>query len=277
MIFSLKNKKVSFIKKDNDYILNDEKVNVKDILIVKATLVTEFAYLIVITEGEVYHLKSQSWLKQQKDDADDRKIVEKLNLSLSEFAEAHQIIEPAFVGCLPNKVERTSLYCRDNFILSPQNNFHFELSNIEVVFFERLTSYTRTFDVTIVQKNLKRTHFTCIERKKYLSDIKEIFKDYHIVETGPDPVDWHEAIKDFKRGKAWDDIYRVETSEDESEEWQPGETDESDTESDFEDEEEEIPVISDEKKRKLDQEWEEKSHILSCTDYDNWEKKQKIK
>ena len=274
MIFTLKNKKIPFIKKEEEYFLDDKKINLKYCLLVEASLTKEFAYLIVVSD-KIYNLKSQSWLKKQTDKENDNYLVDELNSSFNEFNPV--VLNNPITGILPTKVEATEFYHHDGHLFCPQINFDYKLSSIEVIFLERLTSYTRSFDLTIVQKDLKRVHITCIPRKTYLKSIKDIFSKYaEIVETGPDPVEWNEAIDDFKKGKPWNSVYVLETEEDESDEWQPGETDESDdSESEYE-YEELIPVMPEEKKRKLDESWDSKAKILDSNDYDKWEKKQKI-
>lgn len=266
MKFILKNKKVTFVKKDF-YYLDDKKIIPKHILLKPATLTTEFAYLTVVAD-KIYHLKSESWLKKQSDKENDREIVGDLNASMDIFEPI--VLDDPMEAVLPNSIGNCELYYHDNHFYSPEVNFDYALNNIEVIFLERLTSYTRTFDVTIVEKNLKRVCFTCIDRKKYKQKIHSIFVNHKIVETGPDPVCWTDAIRDFKNGVSWDNIYHIDTEEDDSEEWQPGETDEEDEEDDYEEDEEEA-FIPESKRRKLDKEWSEKCMLESNEDYDKWE------
>lgn len=266
-----KNKKVTLIKKDSIYYLNDKQINPKYFLLKKATLTSEFAYLIVVAD-KVYNLRSDSWLKKQTDKENDREIVDELNASFDIYQPI--VLENCFSAILPKKLEKNEIYYYDNHFYSPQLHYDYSLNNIEVIFLERLTSYTRTFDLTIVDKNLQRICFTCIDRKKFKQKIHSIFVNHEIVETGPDPVCWTDAIKDFKNGISWENVYHVDTEDDNSEEWQPGETeDETETEDEYY---EELPVLSESKKRKLDKEWEDKALMDSNEDYDNWEKKQKV-
>ncbi len=260
-----KNKKVTLIKKDSDILLNDEKINPKYILLVKATLTTEYAYLIIVAE-KVYHLKSESWLKKQTDKENDKQLVEELNMSFAMFNPI--TLTESFQGVLPKKLESKLIYCYDHQLFSPEIQFYYNLNNIEVVFLERLTSYTRTFDLSIVEKNLKRITIACIDRKN-MKTIKSTFMNHEVVETGPDPVDWQSAYEAFQNGTPWDKIYQVETEEDVSEEWIPGDTDEEYSE---EEEELEYTPMPESKRRKLDQKWEKKSIMDSNEDYDNWEK-----
>ena len=103
----LKNKKVTFEKRESEYFLNEKKINVKTILLLEATLTTEFAYLIVISD-KPYFLRSQSWLKNQTDKEDDRNIVETLNSSFSTF-EPTVLKDPIF-GVVPSKLDRPGIF-----------------------------------------------------------------------------------------------------------------------------------------------------------------------
>lgn len=268
MKFTVKNKKVTFEKKESDYFLDEKKIKVEYCLLREASLTTEFAYLVVVSD-KVYTLKSESWLKKQTDKENDQELVDTLNKSMEHFDPV--LLKNPIHGILPTKLEKSEIYHHKNRLFSPQVYFDYKLNNVEVVFLERLTSYTRSFDLTIVEKNLKRFQITCIDRKKYVKDVRSIFDSFQVVETGPDPVEWKEAIEEHKNGVPWDQVYVVETEEDEEEEWVPGETDEE-TETDDE-YEEIIPVMEESKKRKLDEKWEQKAKILHSGDYDNWEKK----
>ena len=102
----IKNKKVTLIKKDSIYYLNDKQINPKYFLLKKATLTSEFAYLVVVAD-KVYHLRSDSWLKKQSDKENDREIVNELNDRFDIYEPI--VLESAFSAILPKKVEKNEI------------------------------------------------------------------------------------------------------------------------------------------------------------------------
>jgi hypothetical protein len=287
MKFTYKNKTVDVIFKEENFFLNEENLLSHKIYFVPATLTTEFAYVAVVLNdesmrkkyGECIFLKSSSWLKKQTDEENDTEIVEELNHNIKSYLKTNDL--NIKVEAIPgSKMEQDDVFIVDNQALCPMLNFYFNFKNVDVIFYERLTSYTKTFDITFVMKNKKRVSLSLVDRKQYLSVMDNYFEEnkIEVVKTGPDPVDWNDAYeRHFQYKLDWKQVYMIESeTEDDDDEWQAGSTETDEDDYIYSSEEEEVPVIPLEKKRKLDEEWETKSKVLNCDDYDNWEKKQKV-
>lgn len=287
MLFTYKKKSFTALKELEQFVLNGEKVNGVDLYFVPATLTTEYAYLIVVMKtnenkkkyGECLFLRSESWLKKQTDDENDSWIVDSMNNKIKDHFEPVDL--SLHVEAMPgSKMEKDSVFIVNKILLCPSLEFYFNFEDVDVIFYERFTSYTKTFDVTFVMKNKSRESLFLVERKKYMSTLDSYFKSKNIevVKTGPDPVSWDILYEShYKEGVSWKDAYEVPTdSEEEEEEWVAGST-EDETEEDFtSDEEEYVPEMPLEKKRKLDKEWDDRGRIIDDADYDKWEKKQKV-
>lgn len=287
MKFTYKNKSVDVIFKEEKFFLNEENLLSHKIYFVPATLTTEFAYVAVVLNdesmrkkyGECIFLKSSSWLKKQTDEENDTEIVEELNHNIKSYLKTNDL--NIKVEAIPgSKMEQDDVFIVDNQALCPMLNFYFNFENVDVIFYERLTSYTKTFDITFVMKNKKRVSLSLVDRKKYLSIMDKYFEEnkVEVVKTGPDPVMWNDAYeRHFKYQLDWSQVYMVESeTEDDDDEWHAGSTESESDDYIYSSEEEYVPEIPLEKKRKLDEEWEEKAKVIDSEDYDNWEKKQKV-
>lgn len=287
MKFTYKNKTVDVIFKEEKIFLNEENLLSHKIYFVPATLTTEFAYVAIVLNdesmkkkyGDCIFLKSSSWLKKQTDEENDTEIVEELNNNIKSYLKTNDM--SIKVEAIPgSKMEQDDVFIVDKQALCPMLNFYFNFENVDVIFYERLTSYTKTFDITFVMKNKKRVSLSLVDRKQHLPTMDKYFEEnkMEVVKTGPDPVDWNDAYeRHFKYQLDWNQVYVMESeTEDDDEEWQAGSTESDEDDYIYSSEEEEVPEMPLEKKRKLDEEWEAKSKVLDCDDYDNWEKKQKV-
>ena len=165
------------------------------------------------------------------------------------------------------------LVFRDGEILGPEAIYYRNTSEIDVIFCERVTSYTKTFDMTFVIGSKTETH-SCMDRKK-LKDICAWAKENSlcVYETGPDPLPWKRMFA-YHKDQTWEEIHRqlthVSSEEEEASEWEEGMTDPEDEEDhDFdEDTESEEEYLSEE----TDEESEpstKRRRILSDSDNDN--------
>ena len=285
MKFTYKNKSVDLTLNDGKLFLNQENLLNHKIYFVPATLTTEYAYVTLVLNvpllqnkyGKCIFLRSSSWLKKQTDKENDSEIVDQLNYSITSYLPTVELNNS--VEAIPgSKMEKEDVFIMDKQLFCPLLNFYFNFEDVDVVFYERFTSYTKTFDITFVMKNKKRMTLSLVERKKYMTQMDNYFKEnkFEVVKTGPDPVMWNDAYeRHFKYQFDWNQVYMVESeTEEEEEEWVQGDTE---SEEDYiYSSEEEYPEIPLEKKRKLDEEWEAKAKVIDSKDYDNWEKKQKV-
>ena len=128
-------------------------------------------------------------------------------------------------SCMSNMVFRAGE------ILSPESIYFRNTSEIDAIFCERVTSYTKTFDMTFVIGQKTETH-SCMGRKT-LKDITAWANQnsLKIYETGPDPLPWKRMFA-YHKDQSWDDIHRLLThqssEEEEASEWEEGMTDPED-------------------------------------------------
>lgn len=209
-----------------------------------ASLTEEYAQVFMVLSEKLrnrqcLHFKSPSWLAGVSDDTEDEEAVEVLNKKITELF-------PDSISCkddleLEARVHKTTmmspLYFRENEILSPSVVYHRKLSEVDVIFCERVTSYTKTFDLSIVFKNKQVETQSCMSRKR-LKDVED-WADKHGIEfyqTGPDPLTWKTmfACRETETWKEINDrLNHVSSEEEEESEWEEGLTDpESETESD---------------------------------------------
>lgn len=288
MNFKYKKKNVTFTYKDKKFYLNNENLLNVNVYLSPASLTKEFAYVCIRLNvplmqkkyGNCIFLRSDSWLKKQTDEENDAMIVDNMNKKIYEICP--MILLSMNVEATPGaKMEKTDVFIQDKQLICPELNFYYNFENVDVVFYQRFTSYTRTFDLTFVLKNKKRMDLTVIDRKKYMKDLDKYFKENNIevVKTGPDPINWADVYeRHYKYQFDWIHVYMPPSDTDEEEdEWVQGETDEELSDDYIYSSEDELSVdIPESKKRKLDEQWENKGKVLDSDDYDRWEKKQKV-
>lgn len=288
MNFKYKKKNVTFTYKDKKFYLNNENLLNVNVYLSPASLTKEFAYVCIRLNvplmqkkyGNCIFLRSDSWLKKQTDEENDAMIVDNMNKKIYEICP--MILLSMNVEATPGaKMEKTDVFIQDKQLICPELNFYYNFENVDVVFYQRFTSYTRTFDLTFVLKNKKRMDLTVIDRKKYMKDLDKYFKENNIevVKTGPDPINWADVYeRHYKYQFDWIHVYMPPSdTEEEEDEWVQGETDEELSDDYIYSSEDELSVdIPESKKRKLDEQWENKGKVLDSDDYDRWEKKQKV-
>lgn len=187
-------------------------------------------------DGKMVYTFRRNWTTKPliKSD-DDVKVVTTLNDSMYEqFVEdeklgTHMGEVKGFEGRVDHTYEQSDIYVVNDMIISPEAKLFKELKWVDCVFLERLTSYTRSFDLSLVMGDSVLSIST-IQRKKHLKDIQQMFSSKAIYETGPDPIPWDSMFKRKKADKlSWKDLHDLitqqESEEDESSEWEAGETD----------------------------------------------------
>ena len=221
-----------------------------------ASLTEEHAQLFMVLKNEykkknLLHFKSPSWLQDIEDEEDDE-AVEALNAKVLTLV-------PSVVHCDKDfkthaRVHKTTamndMIFREGEVLSPEAVYYQKTSEIDVIFCERVTSYTKTFDMTFVIGQKTHTH-SCMDRK-ILKDLTWWAKQnsLQVYETGPDPLPWKRMFE-YHKDQSWEEIHGILThqssEEEEASEWEEGMTDpededdhdfEEDTESELESESE---------------------------------------
>ena len=225
----------------------------KEIHFFPATLTNEYAQFMVILNGEFkkkkyLNFKSQSWLTGVSDDTEDDKAVNHLNdevLSLLNQLKTKSINHSNALT-VPARVHGTTvmspLTFGDDAVVSPGSVYYLNTSDIDVIFCERVTSYTKSFDLTFVLKNKKVHTHSCIDRKR-INELRNRYQHIEFYETGPDPLPWKQMFN-YHKDSTWKEIHELITAvpsddEDDDEEWVDDESEEDDDFDEYVDDEEE--------------------------------------
>lgn len=224
--------------------LNDDSLTVNRLYSVQATQSSEHAYLMAHL-GTPYQNKktllfrSDSWLVNDDDDADDHVLVEQLNTKMETLSGPDCVL---LTDCVEARLHGTTsmndLYPTKTRLVAPKTLYMEDASNIDVIFCERVTSYTKSFDMVLVMKTGKTVTHSCISRKKinmFVEWAKQNNLEFY--QTGPDPLPWSAVMKRHADGESWEAIYKLIThvsdDEDEVSEWSEGNTDPEDEEEDL--------------------------------------------
>lgn len=264
-------------KDEKLFFLNSE-IPKKQVYLFPASLTEEHAQLFVLVDGtyqkkEVLHFKSQSWLAGISDDTEDQVAVDALNF------EVEQLVKD-FVTCakdlvLPARVHKTTnmsdVVFRDKEVLSAEALYYRKTDAIEVIFCERVTSYTKTFDLTFVLTSGKVETHSCMERKR----LKEVEawaakNSVEFYQTGPDPLPWKQMFS-YHKDQTWkqinDLLNHVSSEEEDGSDWEAGETDPEDDDIeeyiDSEEEEEDYPSDVSEDLSESDEDEDYAIHVKS--------------
>lgn len=272
------------------------ELKAKRVYFFPASLTEEHAQLFVLVDGlfqkkSVLHLKSQSWLAGIDDDTEDQVAVDALNFDVQECMKDMTSCEKDLT--LPSRVHKTThmspTIFREGEILSAEGLYYRESKDIDVIFCERVTSYTKTFDLTVVLRNGKVETHSCMDRKS-LKQLEEWASKNTIefYQTGPDPLPWKQMFS-YHKDQSWKEINdllnHVSSDEDEGSDWEAGETDpedddlddfidsdeeeidypsESETESEYEDEDEDYAIVVKSKRVLSDSEDEQPVKRMKC-------------
>ena len=272
-----KNCKLSF--NDKTLKFNDESVQTKRLFQVPASLSSEHAYVLAqlqtpYQKKDLLLFRSDSWLMNDDDDVDDDALVGQLNTSVEKLCGNDSILlEQSAEARLHGTTTMNDLYPSKTRLVSPKGIYIQEASDIDVIFCERVTSYTKSFDMTLVLKSGKPITHSCICRKQ-MNLFREWAKQNNLAfyQTGPDPLPWTGIMNRHKDGESWEDIYKlithVSSDEEDSSEWEEGQT-----EDDEDEDEEELDFLAEEES---EEEWSDESNSdFSEEDYEPDTKRRK--
>lgn len=236
-----KNKTYELKSEDGKLYMGDvEMKDVKHVYFSPCSLRQGDAYLLFVfgtapqKDGKKEYFFRRNWLKKPitKSD-DDIQVVNELNNAMMMLTKSVEL-KDGFQGRVDRTFSHSAIWVRNNAIISVEAKLYIPLDTIDVIFLERLTSYTRSFDVTLIM-GTSTFSISAIQRKMYLASVKKAFHGKELYETGPDPIPWDSMFKRKKEDNlTWKDMHRL-ISEQESEEedvsdWAPGNTDESEEE-----------------------------------------------
>ena len=275
------NKSVELSNKDGDLYLDDKKLEIKQKYFTPCSGSCPEATLTLLLNNKV-NGTDVLFLEKQWDynhnGEDDRPVINKLNDSIVELVQPSNDVLKSFEARPDGSFDTCMVYVSKTHILCPLSQSIYDINAVEAVFFERVSSYTRSFDVTLIfpvdSRGKHNTfQFSAVDRKKNLNLVKDMFKTAY--ETGPDPIPWALLLKKKKdENLSWDDLHKLledgqGEDEDEEDDWKPGETDE---EEETEDEEFDYPS-----EEEFDEDEDEETDsddepgLEGNEDYDNWE------
>ena len=288
MIFTcsnLRNKKCN-IKVDGEKVLvNEEEVKVQTIRLIECSLTKEYVNVVLFL-SEKYKKKTElfleySWLHNNKKMEDEER-VEKANKDctvlfdkLDCFLKCNSGPENTFEGRFDGTYDMSIIYNTGHFLVSPTTKTVLPLGELKSVFFERMASYQKNFDLTFGLRDETVISIYTINRKKFYKVVKDMFKEWEQYEGGPDPLPWPSILRTMKSEKLnWKQVADLfiggeeaddddgssdwsEGSEEEDEEDDDAEFDELVDEDEEEDEVEEVSEDDDDEEEEEEEEEEE--------------------
>lgn len=278
---SIKNKLTELTHKDNKIFLDGNEIaNIKKIYFYPCALNRGDAHLIMLLNephmGKTSYFFRRNWLsKPLKKSDDDVQVVTELNDAIAKFSTDVLTYDQSFEGMVDKTWEMTDIFITEEGVLSPVAKLYKSFKYIDAIFFERLTSYTRTFDIALVSGHSK-LGISAVHRKKSLQNIKDSLSSFpNLYETGPDPLPWDQLFKRRKNdGADWGDLHKLvsktqDGEQDEESDWAPGETeDDEEEEYDYPSEEE---LSEEEENYSSDSDFE--NPLEDNNDYDAYEKR----
>ena len=229
-------------KETNKLQWNGEDFDSKDIYYVPSSLTDEYVEVLVTRQGQKSLYIKKTWLTKDTDDIDEvttlnsttLDIINKVNITV-------QPLGDNVTARLDGSTSMSKLYFNTKELVCPEKYYVQNASDIDVVFYERVTSYTKTFDISLVLKTGKVKTHSCVNRK-LLSKFSDWAKanELKVFQTGPDPLPWGQIFKLKKSDNlSWTDIDEMlnpETEDDDEEsEYELSEEEEDDDDDDYDD------------------------------------------
>ena len=266
----------------NKILLNEEELKIETIRLIECSLTKECVNVVIFL-SEAYKKKKElfleySWLQNNKK-LEDEDRVEKANKDcivifdkLNYFVKCDSNPENTFEGRFDGTYDMSTIYHAGIYLISPTTKTVLSLAKIQTVFFERMASYQKNFDLTFgLTDNTVASIFT-INRKKFYKIVKQLFNKKEQYEGGPDPLPWPSILRTMKSEELnWKQVADLfiggeeADDEDASSDWSEGseeEDDEEDDDAEFadlveEEEEEEEEELEEESEEDVEEEEEE--------------------
>lgn len=256
-IANLRNKKCTVkvvagdgVSSCNKVFLNDEELNVEKIRFVECSLTKEFVNVVLFLSNE-YKKKTElflefSWLGNYKK-LDDNERVEEANKNccilfekISNFKKVNE--DQSFDGRIDGTYDLATLYYTGDYLVAPDVKKIIPLHDVSTCFFERMASYQKNFDLSLISTSDDITTVYTVNRKKFYKIIRIMLEKKEIYEGGPDPLPWPSILKTKKNNElTWKQIYDLYiggddvADEDESSDWSQGSSSEEDDDAEFDD------------------------------------------
>ena len=294
MIFTcsnLRNKKCN-IKVDGEKVyLNEEELKIQTVGLIECSLTKEYVNVVLLL-SEKYKKKTElfleySWLHNNKKMEDEER-VEKANKDctvlfdkIACFFKCDSNTENTFEGRFDGTYDMSTIYNAGLFLVAPSTKTILHFTKIKSVFFERMASYQKNFDLTLGLKDDTVISIYTINRKKFYKVVKEMFKEWEQYEGGPDPLPWPTILRTMQSEKLnWKQVADLfigseeaddevgcsdwaEESEEEDEEDDDAEFDELVDEDEEEDEIEEVSEDDDDDEEEEEEEESDSFDIMN--------------
>ena len=296
---NLRNKKCEIkVDLNNDspkIFLNDEEIMVDKIRFVECSLTKEHVNVVLLLSKEYKKKKElfmeHSWLQHNKKLEDDERVETSNKECCMLFEKLHDFKkistdDPHFEGRFDGTYDMADIFDSGDFLLCPGTKQIVDLSKVDAVFFERMSSYQKNFDVTLAHKDDSTTSIFTINRKKYFNLLRQMVKGKEIYEGGPDPLPWAIMLKTKKeKNLSWKELSNLYIAsnggdeEDESSDWSEGTDDETDDDAEFDEaiedveEEEEVTEEEEEEEEDVTDEEEEEYFTEEDDEYDTSNKR----
>jgi hypothetical protein len=273
---NLRNKSITIKRIDDTFTLDDEEITIKNIFFQKCSGTEEFFNFVLDLGDCVWNKKKVlflqiSWIKGSRDTEDDSIYYNKMNDDCVKICGEHAIeLKDSFEGRIDGTFDMAKIYFVNKILISPSVRYFKNIESTEAIFFERMASYQKNFDMTFCNQNSTLTIFTL--RKHQLKRLKESFKNIPVFEGGPDRLPWVSIFKHEK--KDWVQIHCdccevISDVDDNDEDWVNGET-ESDDDAEYDD------IVESESEIGSEEEYDQQSEMDSDEEYEQTTKKQKI-
>lgn len=253
---NLRNKKVLLESQESSLYLNKEKIDLECVFFQNCSGTYEFFEVVLQLKSpwnkkNVIFLNS-SWLKKASKSLEDNELIDNLNDLGSSILKEYNPIElevgKSFQGRVEGTFEMTSVYFINKCLIAPGVRLFKSLHTLEAVFFERMASYQKDFDLTFCMGNEVLT-VNSVTRKLFYKTVKSLFTE-NVYEGGPEPLQWPTLLKEKKKHNlSWADIHAKfgaddEEEDDEDSDWSE-ESQEDDDDAEFDEAVEDISEESD--------------------------------
>lgn len=229
---------------------NKEDFDTESIYYVPSSLTDEFVEVLITRPGVKPLYIKKTWLTKDSDDIDEVQTLNTSTLNIINKLNKHiHVLDECVDARLSGSTTMSKLYFHNGELVSPQRSYIENVNDIDVVFYERVTSYTKTFDVSLVLKSGKVKTHSCVNRKLLPNFSKWAnSQKLNVFQTGPDPLPWGQIMKIKKQDKLnWSEVDEMLNPEveddDDGSEYELSEEEESEDDydsDDFVDEEEDL-------------------------------------
>lgn len=246
----------------NKLYLNDEELHYDKIRFVECSLSKEHVNVVILLSQE-YKKKKElfleySWLQHNKKMEDEERVEvanEECCVLFDKLPSFLKVAdEESFEGRFDGTYDMGKVYNAGDYLLCPTTKKILDLNTVDAVYFERMSSYQKNFDITFCYGENSTTSIFTVNRKKYYKVVQGMLEKKEVYEGGPDPLPMPGMLKVKKEQKlTWKQLSDMflgsedQEADDGSSDWSEGSEEEDDEEDDdaefdnlVEEEEEEI-------------------------------------